>query len=143
MRALSCLLSVAVLVSATAQSWGAATVSSTPTGVSVVTHTGNSRVRVGDVVEGRIVVGRGSGETVLSFEDGCEVRLKPGQVYTVPSVSPCGAAAQNQPLVPPAETGLGMGAAAVAGVAVAGIIAGGVIAATSGKKSSNPVYISP
>ena len=144
MKALSCLLSVALVASAATPSWAAATLASSQTGVSAITQSGNVRVAVGATLEGntRIVVAKGPDgkDTILRYEDGCDVRLRPGQVYTILDESPCA-----PPPATESSAGLtgGIGPAAIAGVAVAGAIAAGVIAATSGKSSGNPVYISP
>ena len=144
MKALSCLLSLALVAAASTPSLASATIETTATGVSA----GGARLGVGTSVEGltRVVVakGRAGQVTILRYDDGCTVSLRPGQVYTVLNQSPC---APSEPTTPPqAEaTGLGgIGATAVVGVVVAGAIAGGVIAATSGKGSNNnPIYISP
>lgn len=144
------LASAALLVSATTVSWAAAVIESSGTGVSAVTQSGNVGVDVGSGVDSRtrLVVASGRGaETVLRYEDGCSISLKPGQVYTVLDQSPCAAPSAPPPNPgPAAAAGLtsGIGATAVVGVVVAGAIAGGVVAATSGKGSSAPtVFISP
>lgn len=146
MKALSCLLSVALVASAATPSWAAATLASSQTGVAAITQSGNVRVAVGTTLEGntRIVVAKGAAgkDTIVSYGDGCDVRLRPGQVYTILDESPC---APPPPATEAAAGGLtgGIGPAAIAGVAIAGAIAGGVLAATGGKSSGNPVYISP
>lgn len=151
MKFVSAILSAALVVSATTASRASIVVESSGTGVSAVTQSGNVGVELGSAVENRtrlVVAGGRGAETVIRYDDGCAVTLKPGQVYTVLDQSPCAAQASQLPSVAPtaAATGLagGIGATAVVGVVVAGAIAGGVVAATSGKGASAPTnYISP
>ena len=49
----------------------------------------------------RILVGS-NGSAILSFPGGCDVQLNPGQIYTVPAVSPCAVAySAPQQIAPP------------------------------------------
>lgn len=144
MRAYYCVAGVILAISSSTASLAAVTVESTGTGISAVTRSGSVRIPVGGQVENqtRIVVAKGPAgrETVLRYEDGCEVRLRPGQVYTVLDQSPCTPAA---PAETPAAGFIGM--PVIAGVVVAGALVGGIVAATSGGGGSGslPVYISP
>ena len=146
MRARSIAYCLALATFLPANSWASAVVEISGTGVTAVTPAGRARVATGSVVESRtrLVVARGPAnrETVLRYEDGCEVRLRPGQVYTVLDEPPCA------PAQPPVETtapGSIIGTPAIVGVIAAGALAGGIIAATSGKGSNGslPIYISP
>lgn len=147
MKSITCLLGATLAMSFATVSSAAVVVESSLTGVAAVSQSGRVRVAVGSTVNGqtRIVVGRGRAgqDTVLRYADGCEVRLRPGQVYTVLDVSPCAPAARPEPVTEAPVLG-GITAPAVVGLAVAGAIAGGVVAATSGKGSGTPpIYISP
>lgn len=147
MKSITCLLGATLAMSFATVSSAAVVVESSMTGVAAVSQSGRVRVAVGSTVNGqtRIVVGRGriGQDTVLRYTDGCEVRLRPGQVYTVLDVSPCAPPARPEPVTETPVLG-GITAPAVVGVAVAGAIAGGVVAATSGKGSGTPpIYISP
>ncbi|MFV0279917.1 MAG: hypothetical protein ACK5JM_04040 [Rhodoblastus sp.] len=109
--------------------------------------------------QSRIVVGKGRAgkNTVLRYDDGCQVSLRPGQVYTVPDISPCRQATQQQqqqqPAQQPATEASTFGGIStpvvVGGVLVAGAIAGGVVAATSNNNNNNwnywipTTYVSP
>jgi len=145
MKAYYCVAGVILAASISTSSLAAVTVESTGTSVSAVTRSGSVRIPVGSQVENqtRVVVARGPAgrETILRYEDGCEVRLRPGQVYTVLDVSPCTPAA---PAETPAAGVLGA-PVVIGGVIVAGALVGGIIAATSGGRGSGnlPVYISP
>lgn len=135
-------LGICAALSYPSASWASVTVDSSPTGVASVSQRGAVRLNVGDRLDAnsRVQVARGRGDTVLRYDDGCEVRLRPGQIYTVLDVSPCVPA-----VAPVVQTPvLGGIAPAVVGVAVAGAVVGGVVAVTSGKGGTRaPIYISP
>lgn len=143
MRTVSSAVGAVMMVCLASPGWASATLESSKTGAAYQSNRGMSVLKVGDRVgdNTRIVVAGGQGDTVLRYDDGCEVRLNPGEVHTVLNLSPCGAAP-----VAPVEASLGLGLSApvvVGGIAVVGIVAGVAVAA-SGKSSSNPpVYISP
>lgn len=131
-----------LLVAQSGSGWAAATVASSATGVTADVRGRASSLVVGSSVEAGVslLVGRGRGETVLTFDGGCRVTLQPGQTYVIPEVAPC------VPPAAPAEAaagGLGgIPVAVVGGVVVAGGVAG-VVAATSKSGSSAVPYLSP
>jgi len=116
----------------------AATIESSATGVSVK----GAQVAVGASIEAgtRVAVLRGKGDTVLRFDESCEVVLHPGQVYTVPRELPCVRAATVplEPVAPP----IGIAPLAIGGVAAAGAIAGIAVAVSNSSSSKNPLPLS-
>lgn len=136
----------AVLAVANSSAFASVTLESSMTGVSVETRTGRAAVPVGSQVDrgARVhvanAVGGNGGETTLRFDNGCEVKLRPGQVYTVPAEPPCapvsgaeGAAAASLGGVAPAVVGAGLVAVGV----------GAAVAVSARSKSSAPLpYIS-
>lgn len=140
MKLHSCAVGVALLLSTSAATFAAATVDVSGD-VSVNVGGGYRKIVSGaTVAAGSRLAVQQNGGAILTFDNGCQVTLRKGQVYTVPSESPTCAPAGAPP--PEAVGGFPIGPAAIGGLAVAGVIAGGVVAATSGKSTSNPVYIS-
>ena len=147
MRSVSFIATVALLASSSSFCWASATVKSAPYGVQGYLSAGLASVPPGTeiAVGTRLVVNRApqgavGGDTVLRFDDGCEVSLKPGQVYTVGAGSPCKAASEGSD-VSVVSPSIGAPALIGGGFLVAGVVAG-VIAATGKSAQQSPVYIS-
>lgn len=147
MKSISLALGIVLVLSGTANSWASATVVSTAAGVTGKVGVKATTYTVGSVLDGgmRVTVSNSRVaaerdiDTVLRYEDGCEVRLKQGAVYTISDEPPCkvGVVSVTE------ASGFSIGPAAISGLAVAGAVIGGVVVATSGKKASSPIYISP
>jgi len=96
MKIITGVMSGLMLVAGTVTSF-AAVLERATTAVSAVTSAGPAKLAVGqNVTPGmRLVVAGRRGEVAINFGSGCTVALKPGQVYTVPAVSPCDKTAQK------------------------------------------------
>lgn len=126
--------------------WASVTVVSSVTGVALETRSGRTSVPIGTQVDNgaRILVrgssGGNNGRTMLRFDNGCEVALVPGQVYTVPVEPPCAPAPGTDNV-----GGTSLGGVAPAAIG-AGLVAAGVgaaIAVSAGNKGAAPLpYIS-
>ncbi|HEY6544274.1 MAG TPA: hypothetical protein VIZ64_05220 [Dokdonella sp.] len=89
----------------------------------VAVQSGQS-VKAGD----RVMASDGASANVR-YPDGCDLRIAPGTLVTVPAVSPCAGGVPIVQNAAPAGTGaVGAGATAGGNVATAAWIAGGVLA---------------
>lgn len=120
------------------------TVSSSVTGVSLETRMGRVAVAVGSEVNNGVrihvgsAVGGSGGDTTLRFDNGCEVTLRPGQIYTVPAAPPCISSA-----VPPGGVGASVVDIAPAAIGAGFVGIGAAVAVSAGSKGSAGVpYIS-
>ena len=87
-----------------------------------------TKLKVGD----RVMAGPQS-SGVITFDNGCSLKINPGEVITVPTDAGC-KVASGEPIANPAAAGLSAGAVIGVGVAVGG---GAALIALANKKSSS------
>lgn len=122
-----CFVAFAVLMLVTSHSWAA-----TVTGLQgqVLVNTGNGFQQVQGTMQvgtgARVIVNQG-GQASIQYEDGCNVPLNPGQLYTIAAASPCATTQQNNTSAP---NGLAIGAAVIGGTVGAVILLNGLNSAS-------------
>lgn len=100
-------------------------------GLLIDTGTGYQNAAVPlEVQPGTAVVVNPDGEGLLRYPDGCDVRVRPGEVYLVRDISPCAAGLTTM------GEGFGEYGLIVGGVVVGGVVIGAI--ALSGGDSDKP-----